>query len=184
MSAPADPPKALSYVQQIRSAWDELGKASANKLQCAIKLGKLLNDAKDALGKKGDWMEFRAANFREISHNTALVYMRLAKHKDRLDDPDNSQRAVNFLVDKDLSIRGALETLSDTLKTPQERAKADAERKANQAAREAAKIAKQEAQHKKLDRSRHCPSGPRRRRSAGGDNGQRQEDRVAQATAF
>jgi hypothetical protein len=50
MSAPKDPPKALSYVQQIKEVFAELGKANTNKLQCAIKLGGLLNDAKEALG--------------------------------------------------------------------------------------------------------------------------------------
>lgn len=145
MTTPADPPKALSYVPQIKEVLAELGRANANKLQCGIKLGGLLNDAKEALGKKGNWMEFRAAHFREISHSTANVYMQLAKYKDLLDTPSNSQRAVNFLVEKDLSIRGALEALERALKPLAEQAKADAARKAKKAEREAARIAKVEA---------------------------------------
>jgi hypothetical protein len=146
MSIPADPPKALSYVPQIKEVLAELGRANTNKLQCAIKLGGLLHDAKDALGKKGNWMEFRAAHFREISHSTANVYMQLAKYKDLLDDPGNSQRAVNSLVEKDLSIRGALEAMERASKSPAERARADAERKAKKAEREAARIANAEAE--------------------------------------
>jgi hypothetical protein len=145
MSTPADPPKALSYVPQIKAAYAELLATNESKLACAVRLGALLNDAKDALGKKGNWMEFRAAHFREISHSTANVYMQLAKHKDKLGDPANSQRAVNSLVEKDLSIRGAIEAMNNSLKTPQERAQADAEKKRKEAEREAAKIAKAEA---------------------------------------
>jgi hypothetical protein len=147
MSAPKDPPKALSYVQQIKEVFAELGKANTNKLQCAIKLGGLLNDAKEPLDKKGNWMEFRSAHFREISHSTANVYMQLATaYKELLDDPANSQHAVNFLVEKDLSIRGALEALKRDKTDPKELAKADALRKAEKAKRDAEKIAKAEAE--------------------------------------
>ena len=90
-------------------------------------------------------MEFRAAHFREISHSTANVYMQLAENKDLLDDPSKSQHAVNLLVEKDLSICGALEALKYALKTPQEQAKADAASKAQKAEKEAEKLAKAEA---------------------------------------
>ena len=139
--------RALSYVQQIKEVFAELGKANTNKLQCAIKLGGLLNDAKEALGKKGNWMELRSHHFREISHSTANVYMQLATaYKELLDDPANSQHAVNFLVEKDLSIRGALEALKRDKTDPKELAKADALRKAEKAKRDAEKIAKAEAE--------------------------------------
>ena len=85
--------KAKSYVPQIRETWTELGKANANKVQCEIKLGELLHGAKEALGKKGDWMEFRAQHFHEISHRTANVYMYLATTK-----PSSTIRAIRSVL--------------------------------------------------------------------------------------
>jgi hypothetical protein len=144
MITPVDDPKALSYISQIKETFAELGRANANKLECAIKLGGLLKGAKEALGKKGNWMEFRAAHFREISHSTANVYMQLAENKDLLDDPSNSQHAVNSMVE-DLSIRGALEAMKYALKTPKERAQADVARKAAKDEKEATRLANAES---------------------------------------
>ena len=143
MTAPTD--KALSYVPQIIETWTELGKANANKVHCAIKLGELLHGAKEALGKKGDWMEFRAQHFHEISQRTANVYMYLAEHyKALLDDPGNSQRAANILADKELTIRGALKALAWERKTSEERTEILAARKKAADEREQARIEKAE----------------------------------------
>jgi hypothetical protein len=130
-------PKGLSYVPQIKAAYAELTATNESKLKCALKLGGLLNDAKEAVGKDRQWMKFRETYFPEISHSTANVYMNLAKNKAKFDDPVNSQRSVNSMVEKDLSIRGAIEAL----KSDEEKAAAEKKRAAKRAEREVRKAA-------------------------------------------
>jgi hypothetical protein len=119
--------KGLSYVPQIRQAYKNLKEAQASKLQLALKLGKLLNDAKqticaDASGvvKKshGKWMKFREEHFSEISHSTANVYMVLAKDwaaycEANPNEAGNSQHAVNLVAEGDISIRAAIEKMRE-----------------------------------------------------------------------
>lgn len=134
--------RGLSYVPQIKEAYAELIATNESKLKLGLKLGGLLNDAKDAVGKKRQWMKFREDYFPEISHSTANVYMNLAKNKHKFDDnPANSQRAVNLMVEKDLSIRGAIELL----KTEDEKAAAKAKKEKERAEKETKKKAEADA---------------------------------------
>jgi len=48
--------KAVSYVPQIKAAYNALLASHKKSLAHALTLGSLLNDAKEALGKKGDAM--------------------------------------------------------------------------------------------------------------------------------
>jgi hypothetical protein len=67
--------------------------------------------------------------------------MNLAKNSAKFEDPTNSQRAVNSIVEKDLSIRGAVAML----KTDAEKAEAEKRRAAKKAERDVEKAAKQAA---------------------------------------
>ena len=139
----SEPEKGLSYVPQIRQAYKNLKDAQASKLQLALKLGKLLIDAKqtictDASGAElpeksshGKWMKFREEHFSEISHSTANVYMALAKDWARYyeanpDEAGNSQHAVNLVAEGDVSIRAAIQKMREAkgggFKTEEEKA--------------------------------------------------------------
>jgi hypothetical protein len=47
--------KGLSYIPLIEDAYTALLKANESKLACALKLGDLLNQAQEAVGKGGAW---------------------------------------------------------------------------------------------------------------------------------
>jgi hypothetical protein len=100
--------KAASYVPQIKAAYGALLASHKKNLAHALTLGSLLNDAKTALGKKGKWTEWLAEYCPQISHRTANVYMKLAKHKDKFTDETNSQRAAIKALDGDFGVGGAV----------------------------------------------------------------------------
>jgi hypothetical protein len=114
MSAQIDD-KAFSVKDDINALYDELKAGQHTNLVKAVKLGSLLNVAKGAVGH-GKWADWLKTNCPKISQRTANVYMKLAEHKDKFIDQDgaeaNSQHAANFLVDEDLSIRGAIERVN------------------------------------------------------------------------
>lgn len=115
MSTPTE--KGQSFVSQIKAANEALKAAHANKLSCALRLGEVLNLAKETVtrGKKksGLWAPWLELHCSEISHRTANIYMKLAENKNLLEE--YSQHAANIGVEKDLSIRGALEAVNKAL---------------------------------------------------------------------
>jgi hypothetical protein len=139
--------KALSLVGQINATYRELKEAQHSSVVKAITLGDLLVKAKEAVGH-GKWADWLKKHCSEISHSTANVYMNLAKNSAKFEDPANSQRAVNSIVEKDLSIRAAIALL----KTDAEKAEAEARRAARKAERDATKAA-EEAAAKAANRS-------------------------------
>src|SRR6516165_1287740 len=100
--------KAASYVPQIKAAYGALLASHKKSLAHALTLGSLLNEAKTALGKKGKWTEWLAEYCPQISHRTANIYMKLAKHKDKFTDETNSQRAAIKALDGDFGVGGAV----------------------------------------------------------------------------
>jgi hypothetical protein len=100
--------KAASYVPQIKAAYGALLASHKKNLAHALTLGSLLNEAKTALGKKGKWTEWLAEYCPQISHRTANIYMKLAKHKDKFTDETNSQRAAIKALDGDFGVGGAV----------------------------------------------------------------------------
>ena len=103
--------KGLSYVPLIHKAYDDLVASHRTSLGHALNLGKLLNDAKDAVGHAG-WANWLKTNCPQISHRTANVYMNLAKNKDKFDKPAVSQHAANMAAQDDLSIRAAIDAVN------------------------------------------------------------------------
>jgi hypothetical protein len=107
--------KGLSYVGPINATYRELKESQQSSLTKAITLGHLLNSAKEAVGH-GKWAAWLKKHCSEISQRTANVYMNLAKHKEKFIDDSrataNSQRAANFVVSEDLSIREAIERVN------------------------------------------------------------------------
>jgi Protein of unknown function (DUF3102) len=101
---------------------------SANKtsIEKAIEAGTILKACKDSVGH-GEWSKWLHDNCRDISDETARLYMRLA-------DPKNAPKlekaaAQNGNAVADLSVRGAAQVLRKEL-TPEEKAKKEAERNA------------------------------------------------------
>jgi hypothetical protein len=149
----SDEEKALSLVGPIKATYRELVEASQSYLVKGILLGELLNTAKEAVGH-GNWAKWLKKHCSEISHSTANVYVKLAKHKEKFIDDEkaqaNSQRAAIFGVEEDLSIREALERVNkadggglaaEKDKKREEREKKKAEREAKRKAEEAEKRA-------------------------------------------
>jgi hypothetical protein len=91
---------------RINEAYEVVASAQKGTLECAIKTGELLQEAKNKLKKHGEWSKWRELNCPKIPARTAAAYMQLAKHQSRLGP--NRQRAA------DLSIRGALTWISQT----------------------------------------------------------------------
>jgi hypothetical protein len=106
------PEKGLSYVDQIKEAYDALMGSHQTSLMHALILGDLLNQAKDAVGH-GNWANWLKKHCSQISQRTANVYMKLAVNKEKFEDPTNSQRAANFAAKDDLSIRAAIEAVNE-----------------------------------------------------------------------
>lgn len=113
--------KGLSYIPLIEDAYNALLKAKETELSCALKLGGLLIQAQDAVGKGGAWKPWLNLHCPQISHNTAIVYMRLARHKDVIEEI--SQHAVKMGTDQDLSIRAAIKAVNDALGKTKPKAK-------------------------------------------------------------
>jgi hypothetical protein len=105
--------KGLSYIPLIEAAYNALLKAKETELSCALKFGGLLIQAQEAVGKGGAWKPWLNLHCPQISHNTAIVYMRLARHKDVIEEI--SQHAVKMGADQDLSIRAAIKAVNDAL---------------------------------------------------------------------
>jgi hypothetical protein len=103
--------KGLSYIPLIHKAYDALVASHRTSLGHALNLGKLLNDAKEAVGH-GGWANWLKTHCPQISHRTANVYMNLAKNKNKFDESANSQRAANFATQGDMSIRAAIDAVN------------------------------------------------------------------------
>jgi Protein of unknown function (DUF3102) len=106
-----EPVKGLSYIPLIHTAYDILVASHQTSLSHALDLGKLLNDAKEAVGH-GGWANWLKTHCPQISHRTANVYMNLAENKDKFDAAANSQRAANFATQGDISIRAAIDAVN------------------------------------------------------------------------
>jgi Protein of unknown function (DUF3102) len=104
----SDETKGLSYIPQINKAYDDLVASHRTSLAHALKLGELLNQAKEVVGH-GEWTSWLKTKCPQISHRTANVYMKLAEHKEKFDTKANSQQAANFAAKDDMSIRAAID---------------------------------------------------------------------------
>lgn len=97
---------ASSFIEQIKIEYREVTKAEQNALPHAIKCGELLilaqeNLAQDNSGKnkieKVKWLDWLRANCPEIAQETASLYMRLAKNKDKLGKAKSIRHARELL---------------------------------------------------------------------------------------
>jgi hypothetical protein len=102
-----------SYIPQIQAAYTALLKANESKLTCAKRLGEVLNQAKETVmaqsgkGAFGPWLELHCP---EIGHRMANYYMRIAKHKDIVDEAF-SKHVAKMGTAGDLSIRAAIKAV-------------------------------------------------------------------------
>jgi Protein of unknown function (DUF3102) len=103
--------KGLSYVPQIYEAYDALIASHKTGLGHALRLGELLNEAKEVVGH-GKWTDWLKVHCSRVTHRTANLYMNLAKNKDKFSDPTNSQRVANMAAEDDLSIRAAIDVVN------------------------------------------------------------------------
>ena len=135
VTTPTTGDRALSYVPKIIAAYDKVISATKGSLDYAIEAGELLNSAKDALPKKGEWLRWLGHNLPNIPQTTASLYMRLAENKDVID----KQRVASAIDEGRLSIRAAAKLIP-----PSATAKAAAAtRAATKAANKAVAAAKQ-----------------------------------------
>ena len=81
-TAPGDP---LSYVPQIMAAYEKVISNTKGSLIYATEAGELLNSAKKAIAKKGEWLRWLGHNLLAIPQTTASLYMRLAENKEVID---------------------------------------------------------------------------------------------------
>ena len=88
----------------------------------ATEAGELLNSAKKAIAKKGEWLRWLGHNLPAIPQTTASLYMRLAENKEVID----KQRVANAIDEGALSIRAAAKFIA-----PSATAKAAAARRAS-----------------------------------------------------
>jgi hypothetical protein len=137
MTTSPDFEKALSLKPQIALAYEAVVKAEQNSLNEKIKLGELLNLAKEAV-THGAWTNWLIEHFPKISHRSANVYMDLAAKKDTLDAKSNPQRAAILAAGKEMSLRQALKEI----RTPEEIKKAEVKKAQAKATKEATKAAK------------------------------------------
>jgi hypothetical protein len=84
--------KGASYIPQILDAHKQVVAAERSghqrSLDAAIAAGELLIAAQEAIKGKFKWGEWRSEYLSEIPQTTASLYMRLAKNKDKLKQPD------------------------------------------------------------------------------------------------
>jgi hypothetical protein len=103
----------LSYVPQILSEHKAACDSSTNSYEHAVKCGEHLNNAKDAVKKKG-WTAYCEKHLAHIPQTTRSLYMRLA-------EPDN-QKVINEKITElaklgeqgKLSIRSAAKLIGPT----------------------------------------------------------------------
>jgi hypothetical protein len=127
--------KALSYVQRIIAAYEKATNATKGSLAHAIEAGELLNSAKEALPKKGEWLRWLGHNLPNIPQTTASLYMRLAENKNVID----KQRVASAIDQGGLSIRAAAKFIPSSAKAIE----AAATRAATKAAKKAVAAANQ-----------------------------------------
>ena len=118
-TAPGDP---LSYVPQIMAAYEKVISNTKGSLIYATEAGELLNSAKEAIAKKGEWLRWLGHNLPAIPQTTASLYMRLAENKEVID----KQRVASAIDEGELSIRAAAKFIA-----PSAAAKAAAARRAS-----------------------------------------------------
>jgi hypothetical protein len=140
------PDQLSKNAQLINAAHREVVRANKTSIEKAIEAGTILKACKDSVGY-GEWSKWLHDNCRDISDETARLYMRLA-------DPKNAQKLEeaakqNGNAVADLSVRGAAKLIRaepteeqtaarEARQTEKERAKA-----VDDAARAAALIPKQ-----------------------------------------
>jgi hypothetical protein len=128
--------KALSYVPQIRAAYEKVINASRGSLNHAIEAGEYLNQAKATMAKKGGWLRWLGTNLPDIPQTTASLYMRLAEHKNVID----KQRVASAIDEGKLSIRAAAKLIPPTDKAREAAAKRKATREENRATKAAVTV--------------------------------------------
>jgi hypothetical protein len=102
-----------SYIPQIHAAYAALLKANESKLSCALKLGDVLNQAAETIksqsgkGAFGPWLELHCP---DVGHRMANYYMRIAKHKDIVNEAF-SKHVAKMGTAGDLSIRAAIKAV-------------------------------------------------------------------------
>jgi hypothetical protein len=125
--------KALSYLPQITALHEKIINASKGSLTYALEAGELLNSARQAIAKKGEWLRWLGTNLPSIPQTTASLYMRVAENKNVI----NQQRVANAIEEGKLSIRVAAKLIPQTEKAKvvaAARAATKAANKANAAA--------------------------------------------------
>ena len=127
VTTPTTGDRALSYVPKIMEAYDKAANATKGSLTYATEAGKLLNSAKDALPRKGEWLRWLGSNLPTIPQTTASLYMRLTENEALID----KQRVANAISEGGLSIRAAAKFIPQTAKSKAAAAKRAATRAAN-----------------------------------------------------
>jgi hypothetical protein len=131
--------KGLTLVPQILAAHQAYVTAQKGGLDHAFEAGRLLNLAKETVlagngDKRGKWEKWRTEHIPTIPESTAVLYMRLAKHKDEI---VKQQCVIASLADGGkLTLREADKLIPKTDKQKERSAKAAATRQANKIAKE------------------------------------------------
>jgi hypothetical protein len=134
------PEQLTKNAQLINAAHKVVVSANKTSIEKAIEAGEMLKACKDSVSH-GEWSKWLYDNCRDISDETARLYMRLA-------DPKNAQKLEeaakqNGNAVADLSVRGAAQVIRAKPTAEQEAAR-EATKKANEqakAAEEAARVA-------------------------------------------
>jgi hypothetical protein len=134
------PEQLTKNAQLINAAHKVVVSANKTSIEKAIEAGEMLKACKDSVSH-GEWSKWLYDNCRDISDETARLYMRLA-------DPKNAQKLEeaakqNGNAVADLSVRGAAQVIRAKPTAEQEVAR-EATKKANEqakAAEEAARVA-------------------------------------------
>jgi len=122
----------------INAAHRAVVQANKTSIEKAIEAGTILKACKDSVGH-GAWGKWLYDNCRDISDETARLYMRLA-------DPDNAEKLEaaakqNGNAVADLSVRGAAKVLAKS-QTPEQKAARAATKATKKAEAEAAFLSK------------------------------------------
>jgi Protein of unknown function (DUF3102) len=124
----------------INAAHRAVVQASKTSIEKAIEAGTILKACKDSMAH-GEWSKWLYDNCRDISDETARLYMRLADPKNASKLEEAAKQNGNAVAD--LSVRGAAKVIR-AKPTPEQEAAREATRKANEqakAAEEAARVA-------------------------------------------
>src|SRR5262245_28525769 len=118
----------------INAAHRAIVQANKTSIEKAIEAGTMLKACKDSVGH-GAWSKWLYDNCRDISDETARLYMRLADEKNAPKLEEAAKQNGNAVAD--LSVRGAAKVLAKP-QTPEQKAKRAAKIAAKKAEAEAA----------------------------------------------